>query len=122
MVRSAGSGIRRVARQFRAPRRSRTRNCRARTRRMAANRRGVIAGAYRFARNRGSPATQTSAPMSEVVILHNPRCSKSREALALIESRGIAPRIVDYLAAPPSAAELESILDVLGVEPRAIMR
>ena len=60
--------------------------------------------------------------MSEVVILHNPRCSKSREALALIESRGIAPRIVDYLAAPPSAAELEGILDVLGVEPRAIMR
>jgi arsenate reductase len=36
--------------------------------------------------------------------------------------RGIAPRIVDYLAAPPSAAELESILNVLGVEPRAIMR
>ena len=60
--------------------------------------------------------------MSEVVILHNPRCSKSRETLALIESRGIAPRIVDYLTAPPAVSELESILDILGVEPRAIMR
>ncbi len=60
--------------------------------------------------------------MSDVVILHNPRCSKSRETLALIESRGIAPRIVDYLGTPPSVAELARILDVLGVEPRAIMR
>ena len=60
--------------------------------------------------------------MSEVVILHNPRCSKSRETLALIESRGIAPRVVDYLAAPPSTADLECILDQLGIEPRALMR
>ncbi|GAA0724187.1 arsenate reductase (glutaredoxin) [Dokdonella soli] len=60
--------------------------------------------------------------MSEVVILHNRRCSKSRETLALIESRGIAPRIVDYLGSPPSVEELESILDRLGIEPRALMR
>lgn len=60
--------------------------------------------------------------MSDVTILHNPRCSKSRETLALIESKGIAPRVVDYLSAPPSIAELARIIDLLGVEPRAIMR
>lgn len=60
--------------------------------------------------------------MSEVVILHNPRCSKSRETLALIESHGIAPRIIDYLGTPPSTADLECILDQLGLEPRALMR
>ncbi|MEO7064317.1 MAG: arsenate reductase (glutaredoxin) [Dokdonella sp.] len=60
--------------------------------------------------------------MNEVVILHNPRCSKSRETLALIESGGIAPRIVDYLATPPSISELTHIVDLLGVEPRTIMR
>lgn len=60
--------------------------------------------------------------MSEVIILHNPRCSKSRETLALIESQGIAPRIVDYLAEPPSVTELTRILDLLGVGPREIMR
>ncbi len=60
--------------------------------------------------------------MNDVVILHNPRCSKSRETLALIESRGVVPHIIDYLAAPPSAAELARIIDLLGVEPRAIMR
>jgi arsenate reductase len=58
----------------------------------------------------------------EVVILHNPRCSKSRETLALIESRGIEPRIVNYLDAPPTIAQLDDILDRLGIEPRALMR
>ncbi|MCK9538629.1 arsenate reductase (glutaredoxin) [Dokdonella sp.] len=60
--------------------------------------------------------------MSEVVILHNPRCSKSRATLALIESRGIKPRIIDYLADPPSLAEIERMLNLLGLEPRALMR
>lgn len=60
--------------------------------------------------------------MSETVILHNPRCSKSREALALLESRGLAPRIVDYLAEPPSVAELSRILDLLGIAPRQLLR
>jgi arsenate reductase len=60
--------------------------------------------------------------MDEVVMLHNPRCSKSRETLALLDERGIQPRIVDYLAAPPSVAQLEDILGRLGVEARALMR
>lgn len=57
-----------------------------------------------------------------VTILHNPRCSKSRETLALLEARGIEPRIVRYLDEPPSEAELGRILDLLGLEPRALMR
>lgn len=60
--------------------------------------------------------------MDDVVILHNPRCSKSRETLALLEARGIAPRVVEYLATPPSVEELGRILDQLGLEPRALMR
>lgn len=60
--------------------------------------------------------------MNDVVILHNPRCSKSRATLDLIESRGITPRIVDYIATPPSIAELDDILDRLDIEPRALMR
>ncbi|MBI5613077.1 MAG: arsenate reductase (glutaredoxin) [Gammaproteobacteria bacterium] len=57
-----------------------------------------------------------------VVIYHNPKCTKSRQTLALIEARGIEPRIVDYLSTPPSRAELERILKLLKIEPRALMR
>ena len=60
--------------------------------------------------------------MDEVIILHNPRCSKSRETLALLEQRGLRPRIVEYLAEPPGAAELGRILDLLGIGPRELMR
>ena len=60
--------------------------------------------------------------MNDVVMLHNPRCSKSRATLDLIRSRGITPRIVDYIETPPSIAELEDILDRLDIEPRALMR
>ena len=58
----------------------------------------------------------------ETVIWHNPRCSKSRQTLALLEARGIEPRVVKYLEDPPSRAELEFVLDKLGVEPRELMR
>jgi len=57
-----------------------------------------------------------------VTIYHNPRCSKSRATLALIETRGIKPKIVDYLKTPPSAAELKAILRKLGLNPRDILR
>ncbi|MET0157679.1 MAG: arsenate reductase (glutaredoxin) [Methyloceanibacter sp.] len=57
-----------------------------------------------------------------VTIYHNPRCSKSRATLALIEARGIKPKIVDYLKTPPSAAELKAILRKLGLNPRDILR
>jgi len=55
-------------------------------------------------------------------IYHNPRCSKSRQTLALLEERGIGPRVVEYLKTPPSAAELKTILKKLGLRPRDLMR
>ena len=55
-------------------------------------------------------------------IYHNPRCSKSRQTLALLEERGISPRVVDYLKTPPSPAELKAILKKLGLRPRDLMR
>jgi arsenate reductase len=57
-----------------------------------------------------------------VTIYHNPRCSKSRATLALLEARGVKPKIVDYLKTPPSAAELKAILRKLGLNPRDILR
>lgn len=60
--------------------------------------------------------------MTDVTIYHNPRCSKSRETLKLIEDKGIAPRVVEYLKTPPSAAELAAILAALGKTPAEIVR
>jgi len=60
--------------------------------------------------------------MSAIVIWHNPRCSKSRETLARIEAAGHAPEVVRYLETPPTAAELERVLGLLGLEPRGLMR
>jgi arsenate reductase (glutaredoxin) len=56
------------------------------------------------------------------VTIYNPRCSKSRQTLALLEERGIAPRIVEYLNTPPSAAQLKTILKKLGLKPRDLLR
>ena len=55
-------------------------------------------------------------------ILHNPRCSKSRQTLALIEQAGIEPEVVLYLQSVPTAGELDDILDKLGLEPSKLMR
>ena len=57
-----------------------------------------------------------------VTIYHNPRCSKSRQALQLLRDRGIEPEIVDYLKTPPSADEIDAVLSKLGLKPRAAMR
>ncbi len=58
----------------------------------------------------------------EVVIYHNPRCSKSRATLQLLQEKGIEPEIIEYLKTPPSKEELEAILNKLGMEPRDLMR
>lgn len=58
----------------------------------------------------------------KVTILHNPRCSKSRQALQLLKDRGVEPEIVAYLKTPPDRAELGRILDLLGLAPRELMR
>jgi len=57
-----------------------------------------------------------------VTMYHNPRCSKSRQALKLLQDRGVEPRIVEYLKTPPDAKTLKTILKKLGMEPRALMR
>jgi arsenate reductase len=57
-----------------------------------------------------------------VTIYHNPRCSKSRETLKLIEGRGLKPKVVNYLETPPSAAELKAILKKLELKPEDILR
>lgn len=57
-----------------------------------------------------------------VRIYHNPRCSKSRQTLALIEESGIQPEIIRYLDTPPNADELRAIIDALGVSVRDIIR
>ena len=55
-------------------------------------------------------------------IFHNPRCSKSRATLALLQENGIEPDIRLYLENPPDAAELAGILKKLGKSPRELMR
>ncbi|MBD2858671.1 arsenate reductase (glutaredoxin) [Spongiibacter sp. KMU-158] len=60
--------------------------------------------------------------MSDFTIYHNPRCSKSRQTLALLNENGIEPEIVLYLETPPSAAELSTLLTKLNIEPRALLR
>ncbi len=57
-----------------------------------------------------------------VTIYHNPKCSKSRQTLALIRERGVEPTVVEYLKTPPGRDALARILDDLGLEPRALMR
>ncbi|MEM7123991.1 MAG: arsenate reductase (glutaredoxin) [Pseudomonadota bacterium] len=57
-----------------------------------------------------------------VTIYHNPRCSKSRQTLALLEENGVEPDIVEYLKTPPDAATLDAVLKLLGMEPRDVMR
>ena len=57
-----------------------------------------------------------------VTIYHNPRCSKSRQTLALLRDHGLTPSVVDYLKTPPDAATLSDLLDKLDCPPRQLMR
>ena len=57
-----------------------------------------------------------------VKIYHNPRCSKSRQTLQLLEDNGAKPTIIEYLKEAPSKAELESVLSLLNMSPRNLMR
>lgn len=60
--------------------------------------------------------------MTVVTMYHNPRCSKSRQTLSLLEQHGIQPAIVEYLKTPPTAAELKGVLEKLRMGPRDLMR
>ncbi|MFO7592778.1 MAG: arsenate reductase (glutaredoxin) [Pseudomonadota bacterium] len=55
-------------------------------------------------------------------LFHNPRCSKSRQTLQLLGEHNIDPEVVEYLKTPPSREQLTEILDMLGLEPRQLMR
>lgn len=57
-----------------------------------------------------------------VTIYHNPRCSKSRQTLALLQEKGIEPEIIEYLKTPPSKIRMQEILKMLDMEPRDLMR
>ena len=57
-----------------------------------------------------------------VTIYHNPRCSKSRQTLQLLEDNGVEPEVIEYLDTPPSVAELKRILGLLGMTARDLMR
>jgi arsenate reductase len=58
----------------------------------------------------------------QVTIWHNPRCSTSRKTLALLRDNGIEPVIVEYLATPPTAAEINRVAGLMGSPPRAFLR
>lgn len=60
--------------------------------------------------------------MSDISIYHNPRCSKSRQTLALLEQKGVKANIIEYLKTPPSVETLSTIIQQLGIQPRALLR
>ncbi|MDO7926467.1 MULTISPECIES: arsenate reductase (glutaredoxin) [Pseudomonas syringae group] len=60
--------------------------------------------------------------MTDLKLYHNPRCSKSRGALELLQARGLTPDIVLYLETPPDAAQLRELLGKLGIGARQLLR
>ena len=60
--------------------------------------------------------------MQNVKIWHNPRCSKSRNAAALLEEKGVDAEVVKYLDTPPTKEELKDMLKMLGISARELMR
>jgi arsenate reductase len=57
-----------------------------------------------------------------ITIWHNPRCSKSRQTLELLQKRGVKPAIREYLEEPPSKAEVETLIDLVGGDPAELIR
>ena len=60
--------------------------------------------------------------MPAITIYHNPRCSKSRNTLALLEERGVQPKIILYLETPPGRAEIARLLQKLGLTAGELVR
>ena len=60
--------------------------------------------------------------MSTIKIYHNPRCSKSRQTLEIIENTGAKPEVIKYLDNPPSVSEIKSVLTLLNLTARELMR
>lgn len=60
--------------------------------------------------------------MSQVEILHNPRCSKSRQTLELLNQQGIEPTVIEYLKQPLSTEFIEGVLNALEIEAHQLLR
>ncbi|MBD9441062.1 arsenate reductase (glutaredoxin) [Pseudomonas sp. PDM04] len=60
--------------------------------------------------------------MTDLTLYHNPRCSKSRGALELLEARGLTPTVVRYLDEPLDAAQIRGLLKKLGLSARQLLR
>ncbi len=58
----------------------------------------------------------------KVMIYHNPRCSKSRQTLQLLQDKGVDVEVVEYLKTPPTPNRLAQLLKMLGLSPRELMR
>jgi arsenate reductase (glutaredoxin) len=57
-----------------------------------------------------------------IKVYHNPRCSKSRLTMELLSEKGVQTEVIEYLKTPPSKQELKEILNMLGLQPRQLMR
>ena len=60
--------------------------------------------------------------MKDMTIYYNPRCSKSRETLAILREHGVEPHVIDYVETPPTAGELREIVAKLGITPEQLVR
>ena len=60
--------------------------------------------------------------MGDGTLYHNPSCSKSRQALAILKASGLEPEIVEYLKTPPDAATLKRLLAQLGLKAKDVLR
>jgi len=60
--------------------------------------------------------------MKKVTIWHNPRCSKSREAMSILEDNGCQSDVFNYLDSKPNEAEIKNVLGMLGLSARELMR
>jgi arsenate reductase len=61
--------------------------------------------------------------LADVTIYHNPRCSKSREAMALLQEQDVEPHVIEYLKENPTRADIEGLMTMLGIRhPKAMMR
>ncbi len=60
--------------------------------------------------------------MNDLSILHNPRCGKSRNTLAIINDKNLDVEVIEYLKTPPTASELKGIIKKLGIKPEELIR
>jgi len=60
--------------------------------------------------------------MENIIIWHNPKCSKSRDSYKLLEEKGINAEVVKYLENPPTKEEIKKVLGMLGISARELMR